>query len=109
VGRLALEVGAPLVPAAISGTQRLFLGPLPKPERVAVAFGEPIAVTDDDPSPEAARELVCDALWPQVEQEFSRLRARPGVIAACFAALGLGAGLAARSRRRRRARPRTKR
>src|SRR5262245_64058241 len=35
-GRLALETGAPLVPAAISGTDNLFLGPLPKPRRVQV-------------------------------------------------------------------------
>ncbi|HEY1276614.1 MAG TPA: lysophospholipid acyltransferase family protein, partial [Thermoleophilaceae bacterium] len=32
-GRLALETGAPLVPAAITGTEQLFLGPLPKPKR----------------------------------------------------------------------------
>ena len=36
--RLALETGAPLVPAAITGTDRLFLGPLPKPKRVQLAF-----------------------------------------------------------------------
>ena len=42
-GRLALETGAPLVPAAISGSERLFLGPLPKPRRVRISFGEPIA------------------------------------------------------------------
>jgi 1-acyl-sn-glycerol-3-phosphate acyltransferase len=106
VGRLALEAGATLVPAAISGTQRLFLGPLPKPERVELAFGEPIAVAEDEPSPEAARELVSETLWPQVEQEFGRLRARPGMIAASVAALGLAAGIAVRRRRRRR-RPRT--
>src|SRR5258705_8531502 len=33
-GRLALETGALLVPAAITGTDKLFLGPLPKPRRV---------------------------------------------------------------------------
>ncbi|HEX8159861.1 MAG TPA: lysophospholipid acyltransferase family protein [Solirubrobacteraceae bacterium] len=100
VGRLALDAGAPLVPAAISGTERLFLGPLLKPKRVQLAFGEPIAVVEDEPSPEAARELVSDQLWPQVEQQFRRLRAHPGLIAALLAALGLGAGVAARSRRR---------
>lgn len=102
VGRLALEAGAPLVPAAISGTQRLFLGPLPKPERVQLAFGEPITVAEDEPSPEAARELVCETLWPQVEQEFGRLRAHRGMIAASLTALGLGAGVALRRSRRRR-------
>ena len=37
--RLALETGASLVPAAITGTDRLFMGPLPKPKRVQIAFG----------------------------------------------------------------------
>ena len=31
-GRLALETGAPLIPAAITGTEQLFLGPIPKVE-----------------------------------------------------------------------------
>src|ERR687888_287979 len=35
-GRLALEEGAPLVPAAITGTDHLFAGPVPKPKRVQV-------------------------------------------------------------------------
>lgn len=38
-GRLAVEHGAPIVPAAISGTHRLWLGPIPK--RVQVAFLPP--------------------------------------------------------------------
>jgi len=90
-GRLALEFGAPLVPAAISGTDRLFVGPLPKPKRVALAFGEPIEVAALKPSPDVARELVGDELWPEVQREFGRLHARRGLIAAGLAALGLGA------------------
>ena len=43
-GRLALEEGAPIVPAAITGTEKLFLGPFPKPRRVQVAFAPPIEV-----------------------------------------------------------------
>jgi hypothetical protein len=35
-GRLALESGAPLLPCAITGTERLFVGPIPKPRRVQV-------------------------------------------------------------------------
>ena len=99
-GRLALDAGAPLVPAAITGTEKLFLGPLPKPRRVLLAFGEPISVAALQPSPAAARELVSDELWPEVEREFGRLRAHPGLIAAGLAALGLGAGVAVRRRRR---------
>jgi 1-acyl-sn-glycerol-3-phosphate acyltransferase len=100
VGRLALELGVPLLPAAISGTENLFLGPLPKPRRVAISFGEPIDVATQGPSPEAARELVSESLWPEVQREFGALRAHPGLIAAALAAFGAGAGLAARRRRR---------
>jgi 1-acyl-sn-glycerol-3-phosphate acyltransferase len=100
VGRLALELGVPLLPAAISGTENLFFGPLPKPRRVAISFGEPIEVARRGPSPEAARELVSERLWPQVQGEFGRLRAHPGLVAAALATLGLGAGVAARRRRR---------
>jgi len=99
-GRLALETGATLVPAAISGSERLFLGPLPKPRRVRIAFGEPIEVVEDEPTREAAHELVADELWPQVEREFGRLRAHPGLIGAALAALGVGAGVAVRRHRR---------
>jgi 1-acyl-sn-glycerol-3-phosphate acyltransferase len=94
VGRLALETGATLVPAAISGSERLFLGPLPKPRRVRIAFGEPIEVGESAPTRDAARELVVEELWPEVEREFSRLRAHPGLLGAALAALGLGAGVA---------------
>jgi 1-acyl-sn-glycerol-3-phosphate acyltransferase len=100
-GRLALEAGAPVVPAAITGTDRLFLGPLPKPKRVQVAFAAPIPASDLPPTPEAAGELVEGRVWPEVEREFGRLLTRPGVIAAGLAALGLGGGLAYRQRRRR--------
>jgi 1-acyl-sn-glycerol-3-phosphate acyltransferase len=98
--RLALETGAPLVPAAISGSERLFLGPLPKPRRVALSFGDPIAVDGLTPSPETARELIDEELWPEVEREFGRLRARRGLIAAALATVGVGTGVLARRRRR---------
>ena len=92
-GRLALETGAPLVPTAITGTEKLFLGPIPKPRRVQVAFGEPIPAASLPATPEAAGELVEGRLWPEVEGEYRRLRSRPGVIAAALAALGVGGGL----------------
>jgi 1-acyl-sn-glycerol-3-phosphate acyltransferase len=96
--RLALETGAPLIPTAITGTEWLFVGPVPKPKRVQLAFGEPISVEGIAPTPEAAGELLSEHLWPGVSAEFSRLRARPGLIVAGLAALGL-AGLVARRRR----------
>jgi 1-acyl-sn-glycerol-3-phosphate acyltransferase len=101
-GRLAIEAGAPLVPAAITGTERLFwMGWLPKPTRVQVAFGEPIEVGELEATPEAAAELVEETLWPEVEGQFGRLRARPTLVAAAIAAVGIGGGLALKRRRRR--------
>jgi 1-acyl-sn-glycerol-3-phosphate acyltransferase len=105
-GRLALETGAPVVPAAITGSERLFLGPLPKPKRVQVAFAEPIPAQELPATPEAAGELVEERVWPQVEGEFRRLRARPGLIALALAALGAGVGGAEAYRRRTRRRKR---
>ena len=99
--RLALETGATIVPAAITGTEKLFAGPLPRPGRVRVSFGEPVRVEAADPSPEAAGDLLEGKVWPEVERERERLLSHPGVIAAGIAALGLGAGVAARRRRRR--------
>jgi LPXTG-motif cell wall-anchored protein len=52
------------------------------------------------PRPEVAGELVEESLWPQVEGEYRRLRARPTLIAAGLAALGLAGGLLLRRRRR---------
>ncbi len=100
-GRLALESGAPIVPCAITGTDHLFLGPVPKPKRVQISFGDPLAVHRLVSTPEGAGELVENTLWPQVEVEFRRLRARPGLIAAAIAALGVGGGLFVRRRRHR--------
>lgn len=101
-GRLAIEAGAPIVPCAITGTERLFwAGWLPKPRRVQLAFAEPIDVGLLESTPEAASELVEGALWPEVESEFRRLLGRPTVIAAALTALGVGGGLALRRRRRR--------
>jgi 1-acyl-sn-glycerol-3-phosphate acyltransferase len=103
--RLALETGAPLVPAAITGTDRLFLGPLPKPKRVRIAFSAPIPVHELEPTPEAAASLLDEQLWPEVEGQFRTLLTKKTAAAAALAALGVGAGVAARQRRSRRSGP----
>jgi 1-acyl-sn-glycerol-3-phosphate acyltransferase len=66
---------------------------------VQVAFAEPIAAHELASTPEAAGELVEGMLWPEVEGEFRRLRARPGLVAAGLAALGVGSGLLVQRRR----------
>ncbi len=100
--RLALETGAPLIPAAITGTDHLFIGPFPKPKRVRLAFSEPIPVGELEPTPEAAASLLDDELWPEVETQFRTLLSRKGAVAAGIAALGLGGAAVARQRRARR-------
>ena len=100
-GRLALEAGAPLVPCAITGTEKIFRGGVPVPRRVQVAFSPPIQVAELQAGPDAALELTEEILWPEVEDEYRRLRARPTAIAAGLTALGLGGGLLLRRKRRR--------
>ena len=100
-GRLALDTGAPLVPCAITGTEKIFRGGFPVPRRVQVAFSPPVSVSELPPSPEAASELIEEMVWPEVEGTYRRLRARPTLIAAGLAAIGIGGGLLARRRRRR--------
>jgi 1-acyl-sn-glycerol-3-phosphate acyltransferase len=99
--RLALETGAPLVPCAITGTEKIFRGGFPVPRRVQVAFSEPVQVAELEAGPEAAADVIEEMVWPEVEGEYRRLRARPTVIAAGLAALGIGGGVLLRRRRRR--------
>jgi 1-acyl-sn-glycerol-3-phosphate acyltransferase len=94
--RLAIETGAVIVPTAITGTEkrRRHL-----PRRVRIAFGEPVPVTDLSPTPEHAGLLLDQTLWPTVSEEYHRLRATPGAVAAGLAAVGIGYAVLRRRRR----------
>jgi 1-acyl-sn-glycerol-3-phosphate acyltransferase len=96
-GRIALETGVPIIPAAISGTAHLWRGALPKVRRVQVAFLEPVA-PEGDPGPEALTALIDAHVWPAVREEYGRLRAAPGLIIAGLTALGITGGVVARRR-----------
>jgi len=93
-GRLAVETGAPIVPVAILGTSHLWLGPVPKPRRIDVAYLPPVVAT----SATDAAALIDRSVWPAVQDEYGRLRATPGAVAAALMAAGLGGLVAARSR-----------
>jgi 1-acyl-sn-glycerol-3-phosphate acyltransferase len=95
--RLALETGAPLIPTAITGTERRRFH---LPRAVQISFGEPIPVASGEPTPEAAAELVDTALWPTISEDYRRLKAGPGLVAAGLAAAGLGLLVQRRRRRR---------
>ena len=103
-GRLALETGAPIVPAAITGTSHLWRGALPKLKRVQLAFLPKVAPQPAEDRDEVS-ELIEDRVWPAVREEYGRLRTNPGLVAAGFAALGLGGGLLAKRRLEARRKP----
>jgi 1-acyl-sn-glycerol-3-phosphate acyltransferase len=97
-GRLALETGAPIVPAAISGTSHLWRGAIPKLRRVQLAFLAPVTPPPGADSGDAVSELIDREVWPAVQEEYGRLRATPGLIVAALAATGIGAGMLAKRR-----------
>jgi 1-acyl-sn-glycerol-3-phosphate acyltransferase len=97
-GRLAVQSGAPILPTAVYGTSQLWLGPIPKPRRIGIAFLAPVPATGG----ESVTDLIDRQVWPAVREEYGRLQPPPGLIAAALAALGIGGGIAARRRRRRR-------
>jgi 1-acyl-sn-glycerol-3-phosphate acyltransferase len=97
-GRLAIETGAPIVPAAITGTSHLWRGALPRFKRVQIAF-LPAVVPQPSQQPDDVSRLIDGFVWPAVREEYGRLRASPGVIAAALAALGVGGGMVASRRR----------
>jgi len=95
--RLAIETGAVIVPAAMTGTEKR---KWPLPRKVRIVFGEPIPVTDLTPGPEHAGLLLDQTVWPTVSEEYQKLRNTPGLVAAGLAALGLGYAVHRRRRGR---------
>jgi 1-acyl-sn-glycerol-3-phosphate acyltransferase len=81
-GRLALESGAPIVPAAITGTSHLWRGAIPKLRRVQLAFLPPVAPVEDSVGRDQVSELIDERVWPAVREEYGRVRANPGLLAA---------------------------
>jgi len=98
-GRLALETGAPIVPAVITGTSHLWRGALPRVRRVRLAFLAPVTPEDLTGAADPVSELIDRRVWPAVQEEYGRLRSAPGLIVQSLGAIGLGGGLLARRRR----------
>jgi 1-acyl-sn-glycerol-3-phosphate acyltransferase len=105
-GRLALETGAPIIPAAITGTSHLWRGALPKLKRVQITFLAPARPEEIPEGSEALGELIDARVWPAVQEEYGRLRAAPGLIVAGLTAAGIGGGLIAKRRLEERRQPR---
>jgi 1-acyl-sn-glycerol-3-phosphate acyltransferase len=94
-GRLAVETGAPIIPAAIDGTSHLWRGALPKFKRVQLAFLPPV-VPGSSTDRNGPSVLIDEQVWPAVREGYGRLRASPGLVAVIAAGLGVGGGLIAR-------------
>jgi 1-acyl-sn-glycerol-3-phosphate acyltransferase len=104
--RLSVETGAPIIPAAITGTSHLWRGALPKVRRVQLTFLPAVVPEAPPPGHDAVLELIDDHVWPAVQEEYGLLRARPGLIAAGLAAIGIGGGLLAARKLKARRKPR---
>jgi len=77
VGRLALETGAPIVPVAVLGTDRVRRGALIRPCRVRVRCGAPLHFPRlERPSP-ALATAVTQRVWPCVELQWQWLGGEP--------------------------------
>jgi 1-acyl-sn-glycerol-3-phosphate acyltransferase len=73
VGRLALESGAPVVPIAITGTEKARRGWRIRPVKVSIRCGRPLRYPRmADPSPELAAEVTA-RIWPCVELQWAWL------------------------------------
>jgi 1-acyl-sn-glycerol-3-phosphate acyltransferase len=104
-GVLALDTGAPVVPAAIVGTSHLWCGALPKVKQVRLAFLPPVPPASPSTGDDAVAALIDERVWPAVQEEYGRLASRSGLIA-LLAAVGVGGGVLARRRRDARRAPR---
>jgi glycerol-3-phosphate dehydrogenase (NAD(P)+) len=73
VGRLALESGAPVVPIAITGTERARRGWVFRPVRVDIRCGRPLTYPlVEAPSKHLANEVTA-RIWPCVELQWAWL------------------------------------
>jgi glycerol-3-phosphate dehydrogenase (NAD(P)+) len=96
VGRLALESGAPVVPIAVHGTERVRRGWRIRPGKVKVRMGRPLTFPRArDASPSLAAEVTA-RIWPCVELQWEWLGGLPPLRkAAVIGAGSMGTGVAA--------------
>ena len=95
VGRLALETGAPVVPIAVHGTERIRRGLLIRPFKVRVRCGRPLTFPRvEQPSAHLASEVTA-RIWPCVELQYEWLGGLPALRSAAVVGAGpMGTALA---------------
>ncbi len=77
VGRLALQTGAPVIPAAVLGTEHVRRGWRIRPRKVRVRLGKAMTFPRaEEPSP-ALAETVTARIWPNVQLQWEDLGGLP--------------------------------
>jgi 1-acyl-sn-glycerol-3-phosphate acyltransferase len=95
VGRLALETGAPVVPVAVHGTERVRRGWLIKPAKVKVRLGRALTFPRVENASKQLASEVTARIWPCVELQWEWLGGLPPLRkAAVIGAGSMGTGIA---------------
>jgi glycerol-3-phosphate dehydrogenase (NAD(P)+) len=96
VGRLALETGAPVVPVAVHGTERVRRGWRIRPAKVKVRLGRPLTFPRVENASKRLANEVTARIWPCVELQWEWLGGLPALRkAAVIGAGSMGTGMAA--------------
>ena len=88
IGRLALETGAPVVPLAVIGTERVRRGWRIRPHRVTIRAGRPLTFPRVEQPTKQLAQAVTDRIWPCVALQWEWL----GGLAPLRRAIVIGAG-----------------
>lgn len=77
VGRLALQTGATVVPAAVRGSEHVRRGWRIRPRKVVVRFGMPISFPRDESPTPALAARVTERIWPSVQLQWEEIGGLP--------------------------------
>ncbi len=77
VGRLALQTGAPVIPAAVLGTEHVRRGWRIRPRKVKVRLGRAMTFPRADEPSQALAETVTARIWPNVQLQWEDLGGLP--------------------------------
>jgi glycerol-3-phosphate dehydrogenase (NAD(P)+) len=79
VGRLALEMGVPVIPVALIGTEAVRNGWRIRPHKVRIRAGAPLTFPRVEAPSRALASAVTDRIWPCVELQWEWLGGTPRV------------------------------
>ncbi|MEA2309013.1 MAG: glycerol-3-phosphate dehydrogenase [Thermoleophilaceae bacterium] len=95
VGRLALESGAPVVPIAVTGTERVRRGWVIRPAKVRARCGRPLTFPRVEAASPSLATRVTERIWPCVELQWEWLGGLPAMRKAAVVGAGeLGTAMA---------------